>query len=398
MSVETETSPADSSPLADALVDFDSLGGASPADATVEAQDDGTSFMDEFNKEVEEPKPDETPEPAAEETKTDETPAAEEKDDIDEIEPPKNASKAAAENFQKIKDSAKQYKTKFNEAEKLYTETLAERDARIAELEARTADLPELSEKAKFAEEAERELAISRVEATREYKFTIDAPLRAIEDAALAIAKANDVDADEVLDAITEPDPVKRRELLKSVIANVDDVEKQEILRMASDTQDLLRKRDEIRGRATEALKEREEMTQAEQIRAQKKSREDFGREAENTISELRKRLPFVPLADGETADNVFNGLLDKAKATDFDAAPVANKAFAAAAAIALPRMVRQFAKVQAENKTLLARIAEGNKGRATVGDPAPAKVWDGEDFFENLGIADPGSAVKGLR
>ena len=49
---------------------------------------------------------------------------------------PTTASPAAKESFQKIKDSAKQYKTKFTEAEKLYTKEISDRDARIAELEA----------------------------------------------------------------------------------------------------------------------------------------------------------------------------------------------------------------------------------------------------------------------
>lgn len=397
MPAETETPPpaaAESSPLADALVDFNALGGA-PPEVKSEAPDDGTSFLEEFNKEVEQPAA-ETP--ATEEPVEPEAPAAETPDDIDEIQAPEKASPAAKESFQKIKDSAKSYKQKLDAAEKLRVEELSARDTRIAELEERMAAMPELSEKAKFAEEAERELAISRVEATREYKTTIDAPLRAIEDAALAVAKANEVDGDAILDAITEPDPAKRRELLKSVIAHLDDVEKQEVISMARDTQELLRKREDIRSRASEARKEQEERAHASDTLAKKKAREDFSRETENTVSELRKRMPFAPLADGETADNVFKGLLERAKSTDFDSASVGNKAFAAAAAIALPRMIRQYAELEKVNKTYLARIAEGNKSRATVTETTSPATTDGDDFFGNMGIADPGAGIKALR
>lgn len=389
----TPTAAAESSsPLADALIDFNALG-SPPPEVKAEAEDDGSSFLEEFNRET--PAPEEKPV----ETPPTETPAEEtEKDEIDEIKAPAGASEKTVKGMADLKKMAKDFKQKAEAAEKLRTQELADRDKRIAELEEKMAALPELSEKAKFAEEAERELAISRVEATREYKATIDAPLVAIEKAALAIATANDIPADTILDAITEPDGAKRRELMKGVIANLDDLDKQEVLRMAGDTQELLRKRDEIRNRATDALKEQEERQKATETLTKKQAREAFEREAENTVAELRKRLPFIPIADGETADNVFTALLTKAKATDLDSASVTNKAFAAASAIFLPRMAKQLAKVQEENKTLLARIAEGNKGRATVTDKAEAPITEGGDFFGNLGIADPGAKIKQLQ
>ena len=395
---DEQTTP-DSSPLADSLVDFNSLGGVptdAPASGDTPAAPAETSFREDFHKAVapepEKPAESDTP-PAAEE----EPPAAEE-DDIDAIKPPEKASSAAKESFQKIKDSAKSYKQKFEAAEKLRSEELAARDTELAELRAKVAELPELSERAKFAEEAEKELAIARVEGTREYKATILAPIQAIEDAAIAIAKANEVNPDDVLDAITEPDPTKRRELLKAVVAGLDEIDKQEVIRMAGDTQVLLQKREAIRANAAEARKEQEELTRQNETKAQKKAREAFEAEAANTVGELKKRLPFLALADGETPDGVFDGILAKARSTDLDSAPVANKAFAVAAALALPRMAKQFLKLQEENKTLRTRIAESNTSRATVSDTsAPAKT-DGDDFFGNLGIADPAAGISRLK
>ncbi len=395
---DEQTTP-DSSPLADSLVDFNSLGGVptdAPASGDTPAAPAETSFLDDFNKEVapEPEKPAESDTPPA----TEEEPLAVEEDDIDAIKPPEKASSAAKESFQKIKDSAKSYKQKFEAAEKLRSEELAARDTELAELRAKVAELPELSERAKFAEEAEKELAIARVEGTREYKATILAPIQAIEDAAIAIAKANEVNPDDVLDAITEPDPTKRRELLKAVVAGLDEIDKQEVIRMAGDTQVLLQKREAIRANAAEARKEQEELTRQNETKAQKKAREAFEAEAANTVGELKKRLPFLALADGETPDGVFDGILAKARSTDLDSAPVANKAFAVAAALALPRMAKQFLKLQEENKTLRTRIAESNTSRATVSDTsAPAKT-DGDDFFGNLGIADPAAGISRLK
>jgi hypothetical protein len=390
---DTPAAPAESSPLADALIDFNDLGGPSADEPVVSTP--GNDFLKEFNADV--PEPDApVADPAPD---TDEPPAAETpKDDIDEIPEPEKASAAAKENFNKIKESAKGYKAKLEAAEKLIEAERAERAAKEAEYQLKLAELPELSEKAKFAEEAEKELAISRVEGTKEFKATIIKPSEAIEAAAAVLAKSNELDPEVVLDALYQRDPAKRREMLKEMVTGLDDLDKQELIGMARDMQELLNRRDAIYAQAAEAKKEHEELTRANETKAQEKARKIFESDVENAVAEMKKRLPFIPLADGETADSVYGNILSKARAIDLNTAPPANRAFAAAAPLALNRMARQLFKIQEENKTLQARIAEGNATRPAVKDTsAPAKD-EGGDFFENLGIEDPGGLVRQLR
>lgn len=384
--------PEEPTSIADAIIDFGTLGGVSaetPEPKISDSPADG--FLKTFNEDVAAPAEEApTTETEVPETPVEEAPAVE-KDDIDAIETPANASKKAADDFNKIKDTAKGYKAKLEAAEKLIEAERTAKDAELAELRQKVAELPELSERAKFADDAEKELAIARVEGTKEYRQTIIEPLQAIEAAAEVIAKANEVSAEALIDAISEPDLAKRRELLSEIISGLNDIDKQEILGMSRDVQALLTKQTQIRERAGEAKKELEERTQAETTKAQQKARQEFESATNHTVESFKKSIPFIELAEGETLEGVFASIGTKAKAIDFDSAPVGNKAFAAAAAIALPRVTKQAIMLSNKVKTLEARIAELNAGRATTEDPARQSEPESKGFFENFGMSNPG-------
>ena len=303
--------------------------------------------------------------------------------------PPGKGSQASKDGWNKLKATAKDFKTKFETAEKTRAEELAARDAELETLRKQVANLPELSERAKLADEAEKELAISRVEGTREYKETIEAPLIAIEDAAEAIAKANNVNFDDILDALTERDVTKRRELLEDLMTGLRDTDKFDIIQMAKDTQQILTKRDNIRSRAAEARKELEAITQANETKAQKKAREDFESATAHSVSELRKRVPFIAINEGETADSVFNAILAKAKESNLDTANAATKAFSATAGVLLPRVTLQLIHVQEENRKLQARIQASNASSPKVGSTQQTSGFqedDDDDFTDVTG------------
>jgi len=375
--------------LADNLAEFDT---PTNSDSPQPSMDDFMSAFKDLGKE-----PDETPEPdttkAGEgETEPDKS-GKETNPDIDESDPdnfpdmpPGKGSQASKDGWNKLKATAKEFKTKFETAEKTRAEELAARDAELETLRKQVANIPELSERAKLADDAEKELAISRVEGTREYKETIEAPLIAIEDAAEAIAKANNVKFDDILDALTERDVTKRRELLEDLMVGLRDTDKFDIIQMAKDTQQILTKRDNIRSRAAEARKELEEITKANETKAQKKAREDFEAATAHSVSELRKRVPFIALTEGETADSVFEAILNKAKESNLDTANAATKAFAATAGVLLPRVTRQLIHAQEEVKKLQARIQEGNATRPKVGSTQQTSGYqedDDDDFTD---------------
>jgi len=210
----------------------------------------------------------------------DETESHEEDDDFEGIpaKPPGDKPSAkASEDWKRLRTAAKEHKSAAEKAAKEKEEALKPLQEELAELRLRAAKLPEYEEKAKFVEEAERELAISRIESTREYKDSFLAPMNAIAKSAVELAKANEIDGDAVLDAISERDPASRRKRLKEVTAGLDDIDRTEILTMAADTQALLAKSDKMRENAVEASKEREEL--ASKREKAEKERATIGKE-----------------------------------------------------------------------------------------------------------------------
>jgi len=376
--------------LAENLAEFDT---PANSDTPQSSMDDFMSAFQDIGKtsDTDDTEPDVTKTDAGDADSTKDTPPDVDDSDPDNFPdmPPGKGSQASKDGWNKLKATAKDFKTKFETAEKTRAEELAARDAELEVLRKQVANLPELSERAKLADDAEKELAISRVEGTREYKETIEAPLIAIEDAAEAIAKANNVNFDDILDALTERDITKRRELLEDLMTGLRDTDKFDIIQMAKDTQQILTKRDNIRSRAAEARKELEAITQANETKAQKKAREDFESATAHSVSELRKRVPFIALNEGETADSVFDAILAKAKESNLDTANAATKAFAATAGVLLPRVTKQLIHAQEEVRKLQARIQASNSSIPKVGSTQQTSGYqedDDDDFTDVTG------------
>lgn len=268
--------------------------------------------------------------------------------------------------------------------------TKAEKDAlaaELAELRKQVAELPDLREKVKFVDEAEKELAVTRVEATREYKETVTAPLSAIEAQALLIAKDNDISTDKLFDAMAEPDPAKRRALLKAVTEDMDAADSADIFQMAKDTQALLARRAAIHDKAAEAAKELQSSEKARTEAEAAKQKKEFSEAAANVVEQLKARVPFMELTEGETAEDMFGQVATKLASTDFSALDTHTKALAVASRLMIPRLLKQHAALSKEVETLKNRLTRKNSSRPSVGSNA---VGDdrGDDFGGDIEAA----------
>ena len=307
-------------------------------------------------------------------------------DDDEEDAPPAGISKKNLDNWTALKTAKKELKAKYAEAD------TARRDmaAKVEELQKQLAELPELREKAKFIEDAEKEFALYDVERSKEYRETIKEPLKAIEGQVIAIAKSNEgMSADKLFVALEEPDPVKRRTLLREATEDMDNVDRDDIMQMARDTQALLDKQDKIRARARDAAKETAEAKEvAEKTRVQK-AKDEFARAADHVVGELRKRLPFTSLAEDETEDTVYEAIASRVKASEFDGAPMDRKAFAVASAMFLPRAVKELRQARDEIAKLEARLDRKGKSSPKVKGGSAAEPSDGSEGDIEKQIAD---------
>jgi hypothetical protein len=387
-------------PAADAADDFDPLAAAmnSLDDAPAVSEETGSDLMLDFAKEL---TADDAPDPDAE--KPEDKPAPEpEKPAEEEVIPEKPKNK---DDWNTLRGSRDNYKKTAEERET----ALAERDTRLkaletelAETKARAARITELEEKAKLADEYEKELAVTRVEATKEYKETIAKPLQAIGEQADILAKSNEADVEAVYRMLNEEDPAKQRTQLKEITAGWDEIDRLDLKKMAEDARTVLAKQSDIRANAHAAAKETEKLS-AERAEQQKSAaRKEFTAAADTAVASLREKVPFIPLADGETEDDRFNALKEKLSGVDFDAQTPRGKAFAAATALMYPQMVKMMAKQAAELAEVKAALAKKQGGKPSVTPRDEPAADDGGDFLQNFGIAEPaaffGSASLDVR
>lgn len=359
----------------------------------------------------------ETPKPEAE--KPAEKPAAEkpegdkpaaEADDIDKIKKPEAMSPKSSEMWDELKSTSRNYKAKAEAAETaiegLRTELAVLKETAgkpTPEIETQLAELAELRAQREAYEAAQKELSIARVEGTDDYKKTITKPLNVIAERAKEIAKANELSADQILDAIAERDPVKQRAALNEMLPGLPPVDQLTLVRMAEDARGIFDRKDQIEENVVEAAKELAERQEKESATAKANFGKEFAAGAENAAAEIKKRFPFIELAEGETSDGVFGNLLQKAKETDFEAASPATKATAALSVLALERAMLQLQKVTEENKTLKARVAEQRQAEpGNGGDPQPTVLTNNgggllNEVFAALGQGPPRSAAEML-
>jgi len=318
-----------------------------------------------------------------------ETPAAPVEVDTDEPAPevPKNRK-----DWDVLRGSRDRWKTTAEETKSVIAakeQTVAELTKKVEELQAKAARLPELEEKLHVFDEYEKELSVTRLEVTQEYKNTILMPLQAIGETAETLAKANESDSEEILEVMREADPAKQRAMFKEATAGWDEVDKSELWGAVKDARVLLDKQETMRNNASAASKEQASMALRREEATKAEHRKAFEASLKDVSTQLREKTPFIPLLEGETADDRYALLEQRVSEVDFDSQTPRGKAFAAAAAILHPKMVQTVQKLQAEVNALKARVNASNSGKPSIaaGNAERTQETEAQDFLVSMGV-----------
>ena len=361
--------------------------------------------FDDFLKEINEatnpaPAPEPPPAKAKEETppatvKKEEAPPA--KGEPEEVEKPQGMSTKASENWDKLKESNRNYKAKVEAADAAIREKESnwntEREGllkQIEELSATTGELTELRGRKEAFDANEKEFSIYAVERTAEFQNTIVKPLQAIDGMLQQIAKGSGINYEQLADAVAESDFSKQDQLVEEFLPQLSELQRSRFLRAMEDARGLLDRRSEILQNAHAAQKELKERTERETTAQRETATKEFKASVKNAVESLAQRLPFVELVDGETKEGVFKSILDKVEGEDFDKATPATKGTAAVAVAVLERAVRQAQRREEYIKTLEARIAEGSTTTPALGGtlppPEPAAPAEGKGLLGDVG------------
>lgn len=363
------------------------------ATTTAQAQSSSGDLMDDMVSGL-------LDEPAAtEETSTETTPAAEETpkpaeesttptEEGEETVPDAPKNRKDWDTLRASRDRHKQQAEEVKSVLSTKDQTIQALQQQLEELQNKAARLPELEDKLKDFDTYEKELAVTRLESTREYRETIAKPLQVIGEQAETLATSNGAELEDVLEMMREADPAKQRTAFKDVTAGWDEVDRAELWAAVKDARVLLDKQDMMRNNASAAAKEQLEKATAREQAEKAEAKQQFVSSLKDVTKTLREKTPFVALAEGETEEDRYRLLEQKVAEVDFDSQPARGKAFAAAAAILHPQMVRTIAKLQEENATLRSRVKSTNETRGSVTPNEQTRPpADEQDFLTALGV-----------
>ena len=362
----------------------------------------------------EEPKAEEKEEPAKDEPAKDEKEskvpdedwddAIEDKEDEEASEekeesPPEDATEATKENWKRLTESKKQVSSELKEVSK----ARADLEARNSELQEQISELEELKSRKEQYDVAQKELALTRVEATDEYKQTISVPLKNVEDQMVAIVQAAakqgaEVSVDKVFSALEKQDPIERRVALKEAMADMDAVDQADIQNLSRDAFSLLQKREEIHTEAESAAVELKATREAREATDRRKAKEEFQKAKDTVLGEFKRRVEWSEEEGQPTKDDLFDVVAKELErfsqeelATDTDI-----QAKALASWRLLPKLNAQLKEVLEENAKLKNRVGRKRTRKATVHSSDPASVSDSDDYSD-LDIDEQIAMAEGL-
>lgn len=292
----------------------------------------------------------------------------EEEDDAEET---KNMSATAGAKFKELKSELKTYKSRVAELEKA-----------VEEAKTSPQNLEEVERMREQLAEYEREISVSRIEATPEFKRAVLEPTQAILDTASVMAERYKIDARKLVNALREESVNEGSDALTEMAADFSERDRVRLYRMADDLADVSRRRDYLRENASKAYAEQQERFKAEEMEREKAYRENSARVAEKTWADTFSEHPVFSKLDKEVLSEI------KAAGTESDLLESSpdERAYAVYAGVALPHVVKQFAAAQekvAELEKALSKYKKATPKASGNADTAPIQDSSVGGFLE---------------
>ena len=264
---------------------------------------------------------------------------------------PKDASKSAQTAFAKVTTELRDTKARLASLEsKINKETTKAEDSgeqSSPELDILRKEFETLKAE---RDEYESELSVARVQATKQYKVAIDAPIKDAQNTIHEIAKLYEIDADAVVRAAAINDTAQRRTAVKEMLAGLDPIDAVDVRRRVDELNSLYNKRDAILTNADKAMQEiskREAAQQLDQIRqqeiAQKKNQEETTTAYSEMWNRFTQEVPILKKTGNAEWDSRVDGLREQAMLVEQSDLDTETRAALTYQAVAMPLMVQLF-------------------------------------------------------
>lgn len=258
----------------------------------------------------------------------------EEETEEDDSEETKNMSASAGAKFKELKTELKGYKTRVAELEKA-----------VEEAKSSPQNSEEVEQLRSRLSEYEQEIAVSRVEATPDFKRAVLEPTQAILDTASSLAERYKIDARKLVGALREESVSEGSDALTEIAADFSERDRIRLYRMADDLADVSRRRDYLRENAAAAMKEMEERRAVYESEQQKAAMSEMGSAVDRTWEDLFSKKTFITGLDSKVVEEAKK----YAKETDYFDTPADERAYAVYSGLLLPHVVTQLESANAK-------------------------------------------------
>lgn len=300
---------------------------------------------------------------------------------------PKVAPAAESEELPKEADSLKKWAVNMK---KDWKAEKAKRESLEKEIETlRGTDPEEVTKLRQQNSEYERELQISRVEATREFKDAVVTPLKTIRDAVGGLAAKYELDGAEIYEVFSEADPSGRADKLSDLAAGMNDRDKFSLYELEKQYVRVEGTREKVVQNAKLALEKIAEHHQ-EQEKTQSAERATAYNGALDTVwDRAQENIPLLRPVEGDDAwNNQLIELRASARSLDIDNLdPLARAQVAtrfAVTPVIYGQLLHVYGKLQEAEKALEKyQKATPNAGGGSAVASAPAEGFG--DFLEAM-------------
>jgi hypothetical protein len=288
------------------------------------------------------------------------------------------------------------------------TKDLRDARSKLKELETKASEAPtnsieqidlqnQLESLKRERDEYESELRLSRLESTKEYKQAVSEPLQSIQQEVADLADMYKADPRSIYAAMVEPDPAKRRALLKDVTTTFDPVDSLAIRSRAEELHKVFARRDLLTKDVQTVL----QMLETEE----KKERENFYKQTQMEIEtayrteweNMQRENPLLrPIDNNEAWNSTINTIQQQAlqiENTELDPRAKAKLTFSAAA---MPFVMNIFQDYVNKAQNRISELESLTKELRAVSPSAGASKGSASEIPSDLNFLD--ALERGLK
>ncbi len=287
-----------------------------------------------------------------EDTSTDEV------DPLDEVDV-KDWTPEAARRFKEIKNQLNEER----KAARELRDTVAQRETRLAELEAKATD-PEIETLRQKIEEYESKLLVTKLEDTAAYKDLVDTPLKAVVSESDALAAKYSIDPDDLFDALALTDEEQQSERVSELLASATERDRFKAYQLIEKLKPIHAQREALQNNSQEALREAQELETVRSQEALRQRAEQRKLAATQVADRISSKLTFLKNIEGVDMEAVAK----EAATVDHTTISPVNAAYNQMTASLFPKVAKELLRMTKENESLVAKLASYAKAEPRVG------------------------------